>query len=51
MYDVFVCDGKFHDEDVAYIKFEMVSREEVDSLISLAERQACMDVVVRGWKV
>ena len=51
MYDVLVCDGKFHEEDIAYVKFEMISRDEVDLLISLAARQACIDVVVRGRKV
>ena len=47
VYSVFLYDGPFDDESYQGVSLEKVSRDEIGVLISLAERQEAMDIVIR----
>lgn len=47
VYSVFLYNGPFDDESYQDVSLENVSRYEIDVLISLAERQEAMDIVIR----
>lgn len=47
VYSVFLFNGPFNDESSPCISLEKVRREEIGALISLAERQKAMDIVIR----
>ena len=44
---MFLYDGPFDDESYQGVSLEKVSRDEIGVLISLAERQKAMDIVIR----
>lgn len=48
-YHVFLFDGFFCDEDNGYVRLDGISCEELDVLLSIAERQENMDMVIRPY--
>lgn len=47
VYSVFLVNGQFYDDSAQYIRLDNVEREEINTLLSLAERQKAMDIVLR----
>ena len=46
-YDVLLVDGDIRDEMAPCVCFRLVSREEVDALLSLTERQPDIELTIR----